>query len=107
LCERIEARVDAMFRDGLLEEVRSLQATGQQLGPTARQALGYRESLAHLAGERDLAATIALVKTRTRQFAKRQATWFRSLSELRTLALEEPFDAQESADRIVALLERR
>ena len=51
-------------------------------------AARYREVLAHLSGERDLPSTIDLVKTRTRQFAKRQRTWFRSLSECREVAAE-------------------
>ena len=53
------------------------------LSRTAGQAVGYREVLEHLQGLRDLPATIELVKLRTRQFAKRQLTWFRSLSECR------------------------
>jgi len=103
LCERIDARVDAMFAAGLIAEIRALLAAGQRFGRTAGQALGYRETLEHLAGERDLAGTIALVKTRTRQFAKRQATWFRSLGELQRLPVDEPFDPAEVAERVAAL----
>ena len=54
---------------------------------TARQAVGYREVIEHLAGGRTLPETIELVKLHTRQLAKRQGTWFRSLSECRLLAL--------------------
>ena len=82
---RIDARVDAMFEAGLVSEVRALVAQGVVLGRTAQQALGYREVLEHLAGQRTLDETIALVKTRTRQFAKRQETWFRSLNECRRI----------------------
>ena len=60
----------------MIDEVRNLLAGGKDLGRTARQALGYREVLEHLAGQRNLVETIDLVKTRTRQFAKRQLTWF-------------------------------
>ncbi len=67
---------------------------------TAAQAVGYREVLEHLRGERDLAATIELVKLRTRQFAKRQLTWFRSLSECRWVSVSEPFDPAQVAQRI-------
>jgi tRNA dimethylallyltransferase len=83
LVERIDRRVDAMFASGLVREVLQLEASGQGLGRTARQAVGYREVLEHLAGARDLPQTVDLVKLRTRQFAKRQMTWFRSLSECR------------------------
>jgi tRNA dimethylallyltransferase len=78
---RIDRRVEAMFAAGLVDEVRRLAASPLPLSRTARQALGYREVLEHLAGVRDLRGTIHQVKTHTRQFAKRQCTWFRSLSE--------------------------
>ena len=58
------------------------------LSRTASQAVGYREVLEHLHGERDLPDTIEIVKLRTRQFAKRQLTWFRSLSECRWVSCE-------------------
>lgn len=101
LYARINARVDAMFAAGLVEEIKGLLATGKQLSLTARQALGYREVLEHLAGQGDLAETVALVKTRTRQFAKRQLTWFRSLSECRWLPVAEPLWPADAAERIL------
>jgi tRNA dimethylallyltransferase len=102
LHERIDLRVEAMFAAGLVEETRRLLHPDRPLGRTARQAVGYREVIAHLAGERDLAATIELVKLRTRQFAKRQLTWFRSLSECRNVPVVEPWDANEIAQRILS-----
>jgi tRNA dimethylallyltransferase len=74
---RINARVDAMFARGLVDETRGLLARGLEQNQTAMQAIGYRQVVEHLRGERDLAKTIELVKSRTRQFAKRQLTWFR------------------------------
>jgi tRNA dimethylallyltransferase len=103
LYARIDRRVEAMFAAGLVAEVQSLLAAGLQLSQTARQALGYREVFEHLAGERDLAETIALVKTRTRQFAKRQLTWFRSLSECRWIAMAEPIDPAAMAWQIAEI----
>ncbi len=79
LYARIDARVDAMFAAGLLDEVRGLLTLPRPLSREARQALGYKEVLDHLAGGPDLPTTIAAVKTRTRNFAKRQITWFRHL----------------------------
>lgn len=103
LYARIEARVQAMYDAGLVEEVRGLLAQPLGLGRTARQALGYRETLEHLEGARGLSETIALVATRTRQFARRQLTWFRSLSECRWLPMS-PFEsAEEVAERIETL----
>jgi tRNA dimethylallyltransferase len=86
LVERMDRRVDAMFDAGLLVEAEALLGRPFPPGRTASQAVGYREALAHLRGELGLAETIALVKLRTRQFAKRQMTWFRSLSELRRIS---------------------
>jgi len=74
---RINARVDAMFAHGLVDEMRGLLQRGLEQNKTAMQAIGYRQVAEHLRGERPLAETIELVKSRTRQFAKRQLTWFR------------------------------
>jgi len=77
LHERINARVDAMFARGLVAETEELLKRGLEQNKTAMQAIGYRQVTEHLRGERNLAETIELVKSRTRQFAKRQLTWFR------------------------------
>ncbi len=103
LCARIDARVERMFADGLLDEVRGLMQATRPLGRTASQALGYREAIEHLAGDRGLPETISLVQQRTRQFAKRQLTWFRSLSECRPVVLADMHNPQETAARIRAV----
>lgn len=103
LYHRIDQRVEAMFRAGLVDEVRRLASGPLPLSHTARQALGYREVLQHLAGRYDLPATIELVKIHTRQFAKRQGTWFRSLSECRFVPVADPMDPREVAERLAAL----
>ena len=97
---RIDRRVDAMFSAGLVNEVRQLTAAGRKLSRTAAQAVGYREVLEHLAGHHDLPTAIQLVKTRTRQFAKRQGTWFRSLSECRPILMTENVDVDALAGRL-------
>jgi tRNA dimethylallyltransferase len=74
---RINARVDGMFRRGLVAETEELLKRGLEQNKTAMQAIGYRQVVEYLRGERPLAETIELVKSRTRQFAKRQLTWFR------------------------------
>lgn len=74
---RIDRRVDAMFAAGLIEETRRLLERGLATNRTALQALGYRQVLEHLRGERSLPDTVALVKQKTWQFARRQMTWFR------------------------------
>jgi tRNA dimethylallyltransferase len=81
LFDRIDRRVESMFAAGLVDEVRALRALPHPLGREAAQALGYKEVLRHLAGLASLEETIALVQTRSRNFAKRQVTWFRHLPE--------------------------
>ncbi len=72
---RIAARYDQQMADGFLDEVRRLAE--QSPSRTATQALGYRELLEHVAGERTLDEALDLAVTRTRQFARRQERWFR------------------------------
>jgi tRNA dimethylallyltransferase len=88
LRQRISARVDAMFRQGWVAETEQLLKRGLAQNKTAMQALGYRQIVAHLGGERSLAETIELVKLRTRLFAKRQMTWFRRQLQLTWINLE-------------------
>ncbi|MCI8557371.1 MAG: tRNA (adenosine(37)-N6)-dimethylallyltransferase MiaA [Lachnospiraceae bacterium] len=77
LYARIDARVDAMLEEGLLEEVKTLQAMGCSRGMVSMQGLGYKELLSHLEGEISLVEAIRILKRDTRHFAKRQLTWFR------------------------------
>ncbi len=84
---RINVRVDAMFGRGLVDETRELLKHGLTENKTAMQAIGYRQVVEHLRGERSLPETIELVKIRTRQFAKRQLTWFRAQKNLEWIEL--------------------
>jgi tRNA dimethylallyltransferase len=67
----------------LVAETVELLKRGLAENKTAMQALGYRQVVEHLRGERPLPETVELVKLRTRQFAKRQMTWFRRQAQLR------------------------
>lgn len=78
LRRRIDVRVDKMFADGLVEETRTLLKNGLRENRTAMQAIGYRQVVEHLEGQRTLDATVALIKTRTWQFSRRQKTWLRN-----------------------------
>jgi tRNA dimethylallyltransferase len=79
--ERLDDRIAGRFEDlmarGLLDEVRGLAARPGGLSRTARQALGYRELLAHIEGGLPLDEAVALAVGRTRTFARRQRAWFR------------------------------
>jgi len=100
---RINARVDAMFQRGLVAETRDLLQRGLMENKTAMQAIGYRQVVEHLRGERSLPETIELVKIRTRQFAKRQLTWFRAQKNLAWMELK----PDESAENIAVSLCRQ
>jgi len=76
LDRRIEARLDRQLAAGFLEEVRELSGRPGGLSRTVRQALGYRELLAHLDTGGDLASVRAEILRRTRRFARRQQSWF-------------------------------
>ena len=77
LRERIAARVAAQFARGWLDEVRALLDAGVPPGAHPFGALGYRQLLEHLHGERDEAATRDLIVAETRRYARRQLIWFR------------------------------
>jgi tRNA dimethylallyltransferase len=115
LYARINERVEQMFARGLVDEVRRLMQLPRPLGHTARQALGYKEVIDWLE-PRDAAivesdgprtattgALIELIQTRTRQFAKRQHTWFRNLEECVPLEITGRESPTELAERIAVL----
>ena len=83
--DRINRRVLRFFEAGLVDEVRALSSRTRPLSETAAQAIGYREVIAMLRGHASLAQTIDRVQARTRQFAKRQSTWFRGLAEVQSI----------------------
>ncbi len=103
LRERINQRVDRMFGNGLVEETRELLEKGLEKNRTAMQAIGYRQVVEHLRGARCLDATIDLVKVKTRQYAKRQMTWFRHQLNLQWIKASGQL-AKETVDAICHLL---
>lgn len=74
---RIARRVEEMFAGGLVEEVEALLARGLAEGRTANRAIGYREVIGYLEGDRSLAEAIEQTTVATRRFARRQDAWFR------------------------------
>lgn len=77
LWARIDRRVDEMVTGGLVEEARRLLDSGVPPTATAMQAIGYKELTAALLGQEPAEPAVAMVKLRTRQYAKRQLSWFR------------------------------
>jgi tRNA dimethylallyltransferase len=86
LSERIDQRVNQMFENGLVAEVQKLVAAGLLQGRTAQRALGYSQVLAHLKGEVSLDAAIEETKRATRQYARRQETWFSRDSRIKWIS---------------------
>lgn len=84
---RIDARVDSMLESGWPAEAEALLHLPKPIGPEAGQALGYKALWAVARGEMTLADARLLIQTQTKQFAKRQRTWFRSLPNLRILGM--------------------
>ncbi len=85
LDERIETRVDRMWRHGLVAEVRRLEEVGLRSGRTASRALGYAQVLAFLAGDWSEAEAAAQTVIATRRFVRRQDSWFRRDPRVRWL----------------------
>ncbi|MBQ3651086.1 MAG: tRNA (adenosine(37)-N6)-dimethylallyltransferase MiaA [Clostridia bacterium] len=79
----IDARVDRMMDQGLLEEVKGLRDKGYDRRLPAMQAIGYAQLLSFLEGEVTMDAAVDAIKRSTRQFAKRQLTWFRRDERIR------------------------
>ena len=102
---RIHERVDRMFEQGLVAETESLAKRGLRENRTACQALGYRQVLEHLDGGLGLAETVELVKARTRQFAKRQRTWFRNQMNCQSVEWTGGDSAEVCCERLLGMIE--
>jgi len=102
---RIERRVSAMYRDGLLDEVTMLRGKGFDDAPTARGAIGYAEALSCLAGRCTVAEAQGVTVMRTWQLARRQMTWFRHQVAVRWIDVESDLPAEALADRVRAAWE--
>jgi tRNA dimethylallyltransferase len=90
LHERLAARVHAMVDAGLLEEVRRLDAAGLRAGKTACRALGYAQFLQVIDGSATVAEAAEATIVATRQFARRQLTWFRADPRITWLDWQDP-----------------
>ena len=103
--DRIDRRVDRMMADGLEEEVRALLDSGVSRRCTAMQAIGYKELVPVISGELGAAEAAAQIKLRSRQYAKRQRTWFRRNPEAKRLLWSAAPNFTEVLQRSTAYLE--
>ncbi|WP_347344473.1 tRNA (adenosine(37)-N6)-dimethylallyltransferase MiaA [Microbacterium sp.] len=83
LVERLDRRVEDMWRAGLVAEVAALRERGLERGATARRAIGYAQALAQLDGQLGEQEAIAQAQALTRRYARRQVSWFRRYARLR------------------------
>ncbi len=100
LHDRIAQRVHHMIDQGWLEEVQRLQVQGLADAPTASRAIGYKQMLAHLAGELTLSEAIEATIVATRRFARRQETWFKADPRVRWIDA----DSKHAVEQITAML---
>lgn len=101
LYRRIDARVDQMVADGLVDEVRGLMERGMGRALTARQAIGYKEVIEALEGTVTMDEAIDTIKMRSRRYAKRQLSWFRRDARIAWIDMDE-MDAPAAAALIVS-----
>lgn len=100
LVKRLDARVERMWEEGLLDEVERLIPQGIKHGVTARRAIGYAQALAQLAGEMTQEEAIAETQSITRRYARRQVSWFKRYSDLVWLPAGNPQNVVEVLHRI-------
>ena len=102
LNQRIHKRVDEMFNQGLVEETQTLIKKGLRNNRNACQALGYRQVLDLLDGKLDLENVVHQVKTKTRQFAKRQRSWFRNQMKCKFLEWSDEENLNSFSEQLLA-----
>ena len=106
LYERIDRRVDAMIRAGLVQEVRALLEMGVPPDATSMQGLGYKEMIPYLEGQARLEQAVQTLKQATRHYAKRQLTWFRADPSVHWLDVGTGSSPTDAAGMLVNLAER-
>lgn len=94
LYERINNRVDAMMDMGLLKETESLVQSGMLVG-TAAQAIGYKEILMYINGDASLERAVEILKQKSRNYAKRQLTWFKAVPNVNWISYEKDYNFDE------------
>jgi tRNA dimethylallyltransferase len=107
LHERINRRVLAMFDAGLVEETHALLNGTKPIHSVRAQGVGYREVIDYLEGRVPYPQTIERVQARTRQFAKRQCTWFRGLEEVTFWPVDSSEPPDNTAERLACRIAGR
>lgn len=100
LYERINARVDLMIEQGLVEEVERLLNQGYSKDLISMQAIGYKELVEYFEGNWSLPEAVEAIKKNSRNFAKRQLTWFRSMKEIEWIDMTDQMDRRKIVEII-------
>lgn len=101
LYTRIDARVEKMIESGLEAEVRGLSDRGYGPGTHAMSTFGYAEMLRCIEGELDLKEAVSAIQQRSRQYAKRQLTWFRQTGSIEWITVDEGEDPAGTCEKII------
>jgi tRNA dimethylallyltransferase len=104
LIERLDARVEEMWAQGLLAEVEGLLPQGLERGVTASRAIGYAQAIAELRGEHSSAEAVASAQALTRRYARRQVSWFKRYPNVTWLDAGAPTNAQIALEALDAAL---
>ncbi|AMP20805.1 hypothetical protein AZF37_06135 [endosymbiont 'TC1' of Trimyema compressum] len=107
LYEQIEKRVDQMIDEGLLQEVEVLLNAGVSEDSAPMKTIGYKEMVLFLKGEMTFAESVLKMKQSTRQYAKRQLTWFRGHSEITWLPYTNNHDKKNSLKWFINEIEKK
>lgn len=102
LYEAINKRVDVMLKNGLIDEVKSLMDDGLTLENSSMKAIGYKEVYAYLKGEYDYEKMVEILKQHSRNYAKRQLTFLRSMKDINFVDVS---DLNKAKDEIFSLVE--
>ena len=107
LYDRINARVDILINNGLVDEVKELMAMGLTSDDISMKGIGYKEIIAFLNNEYDLATAVDTVKKNTRHYAKKQLTWYRRYDRINWLNISEFNSDEEAIEELISWLEKR
>lgn len=107
LYDRINARVDILINNGLVDEVKELMAMGLTSDDISMKGIGYKEIIAFLNNEYDLATAVDTVKKNTRHYAKKQLTWYRRYDKINWLNISEFNSDEEAIEELISWLEKR
>ena len=101
LYARIDARVEKMIESGLEAEVRGLMDRGYGPGTHALSTFGYAEMLRYIGGELELKEAVSAIQQRSRQYAKRQLTWFRQAGDIEWTTVDEGEEPADTCEKII------